>query len=539
MDFLKKHLAFLVLLTAGLFLAYALNWIQDDSYISLVYARNLAQGHGLTWGGEAIQGFSNPLWVFLCALGFLLPVEIHLFLLLLQLVVFALLLTAIYALGLMLFEKRFLALLPVALHLVNFSALKYSSGGLETSLQTLFFVGLVFLLEKFRRTGRQEYAAAFSVLCFLAAITHPTSGLFVIVAAAMLLAAASRKKRLRQTVKSMIPGMALSAAWLVFAASYFGSVLPNTFVAKMGAGTHYEVGLRQIGLFLGHYGYFWILLLGLAGLWAQRPPSWFNLLLGLVLTWFGVIVAIGGDFMEFRILIPVLPLLHILITRLLGQIPPIRFVPFPAVSLIVLAVMGCFSWHHAHNFRNIFADQTIDGFSTLATFYYAYPDEDFSAVGSALKDYFAPRKPLVATTGAGAIPFFSGFPTIDSWGLNDRWVARHGVEVPPDFKRPGHRRRAPLSYLIQRHTDLVVEHPLIVGNERWLTYREDIINWLGLTPGFLEWQKTHDVVLVRIPVGPDRQVVVWLLNEELLQRETMTWILFRDLWSSRAEQGAS
>src|SRR5262245_22910547 len=33
----------------------------DDAMISMTYARNLAEGHGLVWnaGGERVQGFSN------------------------------------------------------------------------------------------------------------------------------------------------------------------------------------------------------------------------------------------------------------------------------------------------------------------------------------------------------------------------------------------------------------------------------------------------------------------------------------------------
>ena len=40
----------------------------DDAYISLRYAMRFLQGQGLTWtDGEAVEGYSNLLWVLGCA----------------------------------------------------------------------------------------------------------------------------------------------------------------------------------------------------------------------------------------------------------------------------------------------------------------------------------------------------------------------------------------------------------------------------------------------------------------------------------------
>lgn len=49
--------------------ALYLDWFVDDAAISFTYARNLAQGHGLVLfpGGERVEAYSNPLWVFLLA----------------------------------------------------------------------------------------------------------------------------------------------------------------------------------------------------------------------------------------------------------------------------------------------------------------------------------------------------------------------------------------------------------------------------------------------------------------------------------------
>ena len=43
----------------------------DDAMISMTYARNLAGGDGLVWnpGQPAVEGYSNPLWTILMAVG--------------------------------------------------------------------------------------------------------------------------------------------------------------------------------------------------------------------------------------------------------------------------------------------------------------------------------------------------------------------------------------------------------------------------------------------------------------------------------------
>ncbi len=45
------------------------NFISDDSFITLRYARNLVQGEGLVFNpGERVEGFTNMLWTLLLSL---------------------------------------------------------------------------------------------------------------------------------------------------------------------------------------------------------------------------------------------------------------------------------------------------------------------------------------------------------------------------------------------------------------------------------------------------------------------------------------
>lgn len=63
----------LLLLVAARLVAFAnLPIASEDAYITFRYARHLATGHGLVFNpGETVMGYTSPLWVVWCALGFL------------------------------------------------------------------------------------------------------------------------------------------------------------------------------------------------------------------------------------------------------------------------------------------------------------------------------------------------------------------------------------------------------------------------------------------------------------------------------------
>ena len=67
----------LIALVAGLvFLALLNRFIQDDAFISFQYARNLVEGHGLTFNpGERVEGYTNFLWTLLISAGIGLGVD--------------------------------------------------------------------------------------------------------------------------------------------------------------------------------------------------------------------------------------------------------------------------------------------------------------------------------------------------------------------------------------------------------------------------------------------------------------------------------
>ena len=63
-----QTVALLLLLVFGLARAASLAWVCDDSFISIRYADNLLNGHGLVYNaGERVEGYTNLLWTLLLA----------------------------------------------------------------------------------------------------------------------------------------------------------------------------------------------------------------------------------------------------------------------------------------------------------------------------------------------------------------------------------------------------------------------------------------------------------------------------------------
>lgn len=234
---------------------------------------------------------------------------------------------------------------------------------------------------------------------------------------------------------------------------YYGDVLPNSFYAKATASV---TSTRRGGMYVYHFFRSYLLLpfvliaaFRAKTLLATAPH---RLLAVILVVWTVYVVDVGGDFMEFRFLVPVMP---IGMTLLAALITSFR-------KRVVVAVMASFvvagSIWHASRF------QAVDGIADVASLHahIVSPDQDWEGVGRVLGRLFEDEdgEVTIATTAAGAIPFYSRLRTVDQLGVNDQWVAKHGVVWST---RPGHQRLAPHRYLVDRGVHLVIGHPRVVA----------------------------------------------------------------------------
>ncbi len=436
-------------------------FFSDDAFISLRFSARLLAGDGLTWtDGERVEGYSNLLWVLLCAALGATGID---------LVDAARLLGGVAtALGMFALARALrphdarttvLATLPPLLAASTQVVLGWTFGGLEGPL--LFCLLAFGFSALVRAIDAEPTIAAWprstlllaSVPFALACWTRPDAPLWVAtIAAALALATAGSfgKRCARAAVFAALPFTAFLLQ-LGFRLAYHGDFVPNTAHVKAGfdasalpAGLDYVMNALR-----AHCGIAIVAAVGLllGGLHRATRPKVLLLALPLV-AWFAYLVAIGGDHFPGR------RLLHATVAPLallaLGAMPspPRTWLQVVAASILV-ALFGALGVERARNDA-----QTTE----LRGEVWEWRGK---VTGEMLQRAFGEQRPLLAVDAAGAVPFYSRLPSLDLLGLCDRtiattpepaWIATMRPEIP---RPPGHRKGNG-RYVLDRAPDLLL-----------------------------------------------------------------------------------
>lgn len=273
-------------LVAALLLAAALMWplqdyLTDDTFIHLQYARNLAEGHGLVFNpGERVYGCTSPLWVTLLADGIALGFDG------LQtarvLGALATLWSVVLFLQLMRRNLKTPAVRAVATVAWAGHAwmLRWSLSGMETPLVVaLTLAGFVAFTEGREWGARPVRTGA---LWALAALARPEAALLLVLWGAFLLVDADSRAGVRRLLFGALPPLLIYGSWLLFAGLYFGSFLPQTLVAKaagpVGLVDHLRNLWRQVSIMGATDGVLAAVLvaalvIGRHSVWTWRPAT--------------------------------------------------------------------------------------------------------------------------------------------------------------------------------------------------------------------------------------------------------------------------
>jgi arabinofuranosyltransferase len=291
-------------------------WMADDAYITLRTVDNFCQGRGLTYNpGERVQVYTHPLWMFCLAIVYFFTREHYFSFILLSVV------TSLCALWLFIRmnpSKPYVALAFVLALVSTRAFADYSTSGLENPMTHL-------LLVLFFGTYFSDKTAAVSRLTFLGSLLALNRMDSILLVLPTLLSVFLREIRSGRSLTSLLKGVLLGAspflAWELFSLIYYGSLVPNTALAKLGAGVPRSRLMLQ--------GLYYLLdalerdpltlvVIALAALGSLkgRDPKDLPVLGG---AWFylAYIVSVGGDFMSGRFLTPPLLLSCMLLCRLL------------------------------------------------------------------------------------------------------------------------------------------------------------------------------------------------------------------------------
>lgn len=451
----------------------------DDAFVSLRYAWNLAHGEGLVWNpGERVEGFTNPLWTLSIALPCLFldrsgaALAVHLLGL-------ASLLGAVAATWRLAHRLGGAPLLAFGGALACYPLAYWSVLGMETGL-------LAALLTAAAAAAVEERPAPdlrAPLWLGLAACTRPDG----IIPGAVLLAwratssFADRRRdllplgpRLQRLSIEAAAFLALPTALGVFRWSYYGSLVPNTYVLKMEGlplAHRLSVGGGSALTFLAWVSPL-VLLALIGGFWRDRRRQ------ALAAAWASVVMAhvyVGGDaWPRWRFLCPAVPFLAVLAADGVRRLARVRPGLAPLALLLGLAIPNgpflqeLFLARHPFGVSAVQVQALVAGrLSRLCT-----PDAS------------------VGVFYAGTVPYYTGLRGIDLLGKTDPHVARQKPRLELGV---GHNK-TDLAYSIGRLRPDYVEDLAWPGDDPGAVRDEYVLVeglWLRRDSPHVRWELTR------------------------------------------------
>jgi hypothetical protein len=392
-------------------------YLTDDAYISLRYSQRLLEGHGLTWNDlpPAVEGYTNLLWVLLCAglgaLGMNLEFAAHL-------LGMSTTVVGIAAVGAQVYRDypakiRFISALIGCLALcLSAPSAVWAIGGLEQPLLAALLAWAAYFGIRWTSTpkGSARDANVIGLLLGLAVLARADAALFTaLFYAGTVLADGVRVRTLIARSRMLVIPVLTFLGQELFRHFYYGQWLPNTAYVKVAFTMHrLRTGLRYDAYGVkSELAFIALAAIGCVALWIAGKRRQVIFLATASIGWLIYIVVIGGDiFPAYRHFVPAMALMGFLVAGcgLLTLAAPFRFsrvriAIFLGLTLLVL---------------------TSDLISPLETW-----ERDGKQIGIFLHTAFGAQHPLLVSDAAGAVPYTARMEVLDPLGLNDYHIARH------------------------------------------------------------------------------------------------------------------
>ena len=473
----------LAILTTGLFI---FSYVPDDTFITLRYARNVLRGEGFVFNaGEKVEGYTNYLWllvlVFTGKLGA-------------PLVVTARILSFTFSLGTLVLaavaaranggaEQRAgsaechegpepalgMFLTPMLLA-ASPPFLTWCLSGSELPLYTFLLLAGFMLL----RTGARP-GAAFVVFGLLG-LVRPEGTLLYALAFVGILVRSPRKTEV--ALKGLGIAAVFYAPYLVWKWRYFQAFVPNALYAESGPpGLMLRNGTRYLFGFILSYGYLLVVGLFLLHAAGRKHERLVVPLLLVAACWLGVLV-LGGDWMpHYRLLLPTLPLVMLIVSEGVSATARGARASVLALLFVFLAMAP-----GAVGYDSFLAERvTVRAFALL---------------GQRLREILPPGT-SIGCGSTGAIGYYTDMPIVDILGRTERYIARHGQIVAT---QPGHLKTDG-AYVLERKPDLLLFGNVQIHRGEWERDRLRLKAQENETAARTEFSRDYD--FVNIPLGND------------------------------------
>ncbi len=492
MAVVKRHAdLFALVLLAIIVLLYAATAIDfnvppyEDAAMLMRYAEHLAHGYGIAWnvGQHPVDGATDFLFLVTSAAFIRIGVPVGRSIRALGLGSHILTVLLVFWVNRRLWRASWLISFLTALYLAVGTGLSYVAAFFGTPFFALFATltwGLGLLL--IRRSDAPNWLAwAFAFGGLLTGLTRPEG---VILAALMLLAVVVlRGPRPSLRIAAVFIGvfLVLGGAYFAWHWSYFGYPLPNPFYKKGAGLLHRDSFWESLGNLLRFAGPF-----TLAFVLGLRSRKTARLAAAMLIPLIGFAAAFvlisnetnfGGRFQYAlwpMVLISWYPLVRELPAEwgIAWGAPTERAARAALAAAVVLAVYGLLRYSVEQSCALTIAQQSCG---------VAYEKDGRYDAAGVLAAYEG-KGYVMATSEAGLLPLYSNWSAVDTWGLNDEWIAHHG-EVTAQ-------------YLDQYKPELIVFHayfsPIVPPRLNDKNLSQD---WFRMTITLKDYAESHGYTL--------------------------------------------
>jgi hypothetical protein len=465
----------------------------DDAMVSMRFARNLADGHGLVWnpGDEPVEGFTNPLWVVFMSAFHLFPIPASRVSLFIQISGAVLLFFTLFFVKWIADEltgEAIVGLLAVLMTAFYLPLITWTLLGMEVSILVLALSGAIWIA--IRGMRRDTFSAWLYVILGLTTLVRIDMVVPYMVILLVLLISDQKHRR-----QHLVWGVGL----LVFSilgqtllrVLYYGEPLPNTYYLKMAGYPIINRIKRGIyTLFLFGWQLNWLLLFLPLTILIFRRDRQVMLLLLVIVGQFAYSIYVGGDAWEHKgganryiaIVMPIFFLLLIYAFRLIIQVVvkslPDRKRWIRVLSDGLLVLISCVALFNA----NVLVDfKSIERWVLIRRPEFTRGSEHVVRLALDVKSITNPEASIAVVT-AGSIPYFSERYSIDLLGKNDPVIAhekpRHlGSTYNLELFRPGHMKWNYQYSIGELQPDVVVQ--LWGDTDEAEEYMANYVPWRG------------------------------------------------------------
>lgn len=377
----------------------------DDSFIFYHYAQNLGSGKGLVWNaGESIpvEGYTSVLWVWVLSFFSFLKVDLQL----ISKIIGVILLLLVTGYGSLQVYKNGKILAAIAFPffiLCNPYLVLNVISGMDTALAifliTLFMVVMYDLIVKPNRYK----AIICGILGLLVGLTRPEANLLVLVLFTFPFFLFPWLRIF--LLHGFIPYVVIGLIYFVWRTSYFGLLFPLPFYIKQVEFTALAGRGDVLGFIFLISPLILLAIIGVIGKTKILAPF----IAGIVIQMIYYLFPRHLMGMHFRYLMPLYP--SIVLIGCLGLEKMLKINIRRYAALVIVAVL-VFSWFQIDGGRQ----EIKQAFSYTSNLNRSYVrlGHDLARHGS---NY------TIALGSVGAVPYYSGWRIIDTFGLTNREVA--------------------------------------------------------------------------------------------------------------------